>query len=103
MARSKPKSEVQTQAATDILDTPEDAEKRAREHLPELVNPSPVVPSEGPTQSADPVAGRYRVEAEKKIMHRGTMTVLRMGKVIRSTDYNVEDLAAQGVKLTKLG
>lgn len=100
MARSKPKD---PQATAEVDATPPAVEEEGeRENLPELIDPSPIMPAQPQEPAADVPVERYRVEAEKKIMHRGTMTILRTGKVVRGCDYNVADLLTQGVKLTKL-
>jgi hypothetical protein len=54
-----------------------------------------------PDEPVVPVA-RYRVLQERRIMHRGSLTMLKPGKIVDESNYRIEDLIGQGVQLQKL-
>ncbi len=67
-------------------------------NAPEIVA-SAVDPEE---LAASPTVRRYLVEAEKNISHNGIRSILRAGKEIDESNYNIEQLRKQGVKLTEI-
>lgn len=72
--------------------------------MPRLVPQEPVRPmvvQDRPEPVAEPIV-RYRVLQERRIMHRGSMTLLRQGKVVDERNYNVRDLMGQGVELQEV-
>ncbi len=103
MARSRPKQEdVKPEG---VPADPAEESRVPAEELPPLVPRSPVtapVRDFGATPESEARQDRYRVEVDRKVMHRGAMVLLRSGKVIRAADYNVDDLLVQGCRLQKL-
>lgn len=116
MARKK-KSELEAEAAAAAI--PDEGAPTATSTAvidetagAELVDPAPKKPRKPPKKTEVPrptaeelaVAApkRYEVVQGGRIMHRGALTQLRVGKVFKATDYNVPQLLQQGVVLKEV-
>jgi adenylate kinase len=83
-----------TPGVTDIIDS-----------SMELVNQSPVMASaverDGLVAQMAPMR-KYRVERQALIMNNGCRTMMKVGKIVDSSNYNLEALRSQGVQLTEI-
>jgi len=101
MARTLPKK------ADDVLAMPGGAlgvPEASKQELPPLISDQPPVSSAVTAADAarpSPPIQRFRVQRERRIMHHGSMTVLREGKVLDELNYNIQELRNQGVELVK--
>lgn len=116
MARKK-KSDLEKEAADEAAATTEpvsdeNATTNIVDDSAELVDPAPVKPRRPPKTPDTPrptkaeIAAaqpkRYEVVLGGRIMHRGALTQLRVGKTFKATDYNVPQLLLQGVELKEI-
>lgn len=59
-----------------------------------------IIPEEDPTPVPPPI--KYRVAVGGMITIDGMKTILRPGKVIKETDYDIEKLRNQGIQLSEI-
>lgn len=73
----------------------------------ELINPCPVLSSavarDGCTTAEVPATKRFRVVEGCMAMVKGGRVLLRVGKIVDATNYDVPSLVSQGVRLVEIG
>ena len=60
----------------------------------------PARPTEAELKAAAPK--QWLVERGGPILHRGNITMLKSGKIIKAGGYNIEQIKAQGIQLKEL-
>jgi hypothetical protein len=71
---------------------PQEPQKSVVEITAEIAAPEP---------PATPVV-RYRVGRDSRIIHRGNVTIVKAGKVVDETNYDIRRLVEQGVALERI-
>lgn len=104
MARSKPSAAERTVPLPFVMGGASGAPDKDSNPTIPLAQPEPVrkaPEAEAPAEPVPPVK-RYQVLQDRRILHGGSMTVLKAGKVIDEQNYRIDSLTAQGVQLREL-
>lgn len=98
----KPREENQQAAVAEYSYTSAASATEMVDHSAELIDPAPLIGSAVDKRDSmiAQVQGpkKYRVVADALVMNRGTRTLLRSGKIIDESNYDMAQLNAQGVR-----